>query len=158
MKKLIAFILASVMLVSCIGVSVFAEDDKIAVGDLNRDGKFNLSDVTLILKYIAKWNLGDREFFEVAGDFNSDGKVDIGDVSSYLRWIAYGGLTYVVPTAEDVEWREACSACNADGIPVPTFDEWLTEKGIDPEVYEDYRYEWTYRYTRVSFEDWLAAK
>ncbi len=54
-------------------------------GDPNRDGKKNVNDVTLMLKYIAKW---DVELDEGAADVTGDGKINISDVTLLLKYIA----------------------------------------------------------------------
>ena len=54
-------------------------------GDVNRDTKINLADVSLMLKYIAKWNV---EPDLGAADVTGDGKVNLGDVSLLLKFIA----------------------------------------------------------------------
>ncbi|MBE6707971.1 MAG: hypothetical protein E7578_01850 [Ruminococcaceae bacterium] len=54
--------------------------------DLNDDGKYNLLDVVLVLKIIAKWEL--PGIFREAGDINDDGRINSMDASYYLRWIA----------------------------------------------------------------------
>ena len=69
MKKLFSIILCAVMLLSA-SVPVFArymKDDNLAygyeydetykLGDANGDGEVNLMDITLMLKYIAKWDV-----------------------------------------------------------------------------------------------------
>jgi len=48
MKKTLAFVIAAVILFSCIVVPSFAEEYKL--GDVNRDGKFNAHDVSLMMK------------------------------------------------------------------------------------------------------------
>ncbi len=65
--------------------------------DLNDDGKNNISDVVLILKIVAKWEL--PGVFKEAGDVNDDGRTNSMDAAYYLRWIAgwkgytIGGVT-----------------------------------------------------------------
>lgn len=54
--------------------------------DLNDDGKYNTSDVALILKIVAKWDL--PGVFREAGDVNDDGRTNNLDAAYYLRWIA----------------------------------------------------------------------
>ena len=54
-------------------------------GDVNRDTKINLADVSLMLKYIAKWNV---ELDLDAADVTGDSKVNLGDVSLMLKYIA----------------------------------------------------------------------
>jgi len=54
-------------------------------GDVNRDGKVNLGDVSSILKQIAKW---ETETSQLAADVNKDEKVNLADVSKMLKKIA----------------------------------------------------------------------
>lgn len=54
-------------------------------GDVTGDGKVNLSDISLILKYIAKW---DVTLNEKAADVTGDGKINLSDVSLILKYIA----------------------------------------------------------------------
>lgn len=54
-------------------------------GDVNGDTKINLADVSLILKYIAKWDVVlDLD----AADVTDDGNVNLADVSLMLKYIA----------------------------------------------------------------------
>jgi len=54
-------------------------------GDATGDGKVNLADASLILKYIAKW---DVTMYTDAADVTGDGKVNLADVSLLLKYIA----------------------------------------------------------------------
>ena len=54
-------------------------------GDANTDRVVNLSDVTVILKYIAKW---DVELNTYVCDVNNDGAVNLADVTQMLKYIA----------------------------------------------------------------------
>ena len=56
------------------------------VGDMNDDGKFNLRDVSTLLKVVAKWDL--PGVFKQAGDVNGDGRTNSMDAAYYLRWLA----------------------------------------------------------------------
>lgn len=63
-----------------------SEVAKVAVyGDANRDGKINLSDVTLMLKAIARW---DVDISSVSADASADIRININDVSLTLKYIA----------------------------------------------------------------------
>ncbi len=54
-------------------------------GDVNRDGKITVTDVTTILKYLANWGVAlDTD----AADANNDGKVNVSDVTYLLKYIA----------------------------------------------------------------------
>ncbi|MBE6708303.1 MAG: hypothetical protein E7578_03560 [Ruminococcaceae bacterium] len=53
-------------------------------GDADGTGTITLSDVSLILKYIAKWNVSVNEM----ADYNKDGKVTLTDAALILRFIA----------------------------------------------------------------------
>ena len=54
-------------------------------GDANGDGKCNLSDVSLLMKAIAKWSVS---LNRVSADVNSDGKLSLADASMILKYIA----------------------------------------------------------------------
>lgn len=54
-------------------------------GDLNRDGMVNLVDVTLLRRYVAKW---DVVVYEPAADVNGSGAVDLVDVTVLRRYVA----------------------------------------------------------------------
>ncbi|MBE6708761.1 MAG: hypothetical protein E7578_05920 [Ruminococcaceae bacterium] len=60
-------------------------DSVIREGDVNRDGKVNLTDVSLMLKYIAKW---DVTIIYYIADINGDDKVNLNDVTLVLQKIA----------------------------------------------------------------------
>jgi len=53
-------------------------------GDVNRDGRINISDASAILKSIAKWNVN---ISSVAADVDHSGKVTLNDVSTVLKYI-----------------------------------------------------------------------
>lgn len=61
-------------------------ESKDGSGDANSDGKINITDVSFMLKYIAKWEgLGvDPDVADVTGD----GKVNLTDATKLLRYIA----------------------------------------------------------------------
>ena len=54
-------------------------------GDVNRDGKVNLGDVSASLRKIAKW---DSDINDLASDVDKNGKLNLGDVSKMLKKIA----------------------------------------------------------------------
>ena len=59
--------------------------DALLLGDVNVDGKVNLSDISAMLKKIAAW---DVELSDVASDTNGDGNTNLSDVSLALQYIA----------------------------------------------------------------------
>ena len=67
-------------------ITVYATwKDASTPGDVNRDTKINLDDITLLLKHIAKW---DVEIDTEAADVNDDGKINLDDVTLMLKYIA----------------------------------------------------------------------
>ncbi len=63
------------------------EDPDLLIGDVNRDGKINVFDVTAIQRYSALYEqLGDEQM--IIADTNFDGKVNIFDASEIQRFIA----------------------------------------------------------------------
>lgn len=91
-RRIIALILTAVILMPCVGICVTAESNKVEhLGDLNYDNKCNLLDVSILLKYIAGWDMGDlddRDDFLSRCDVNLDDKINLNDASYYLRWYA----------------------------------------------------------------------
>lgn len=55
-------------------------------GDVNGDNGINLSDVSMMLQAIAKWDI--TGYNEAAADVNADGSVTLSDVSKMLQYIA----------------------------------------------------------------------
>jgi len=53
-------------------------------GDVNPDGKVNITDASLMLKYVAGWNI---TVDVVLADLNQNGRVDISDASICLKLI-----------------------------------------------------------------------
>ena len=88
-KIFVAILLALSLVFSCAYIS-FAKD-KIYYGDPNNDDSINLSDITVMLRYISKWNLTEREFDFAAADVNCDGVVNLSDVTKVLQYIAGWG-------------------------------------------------------------------
>lgn len=60
--------------------------EPIMYGDANDDGSINLSDVSLMLRHIAKWE--GLEMNAEATDVNVDGSINLSDVSLTLKHIA----------------------------------------------------------------------
>ena len=54
-------------------------------GDIDQNHKINLTDVSLLLKYIAGWSFA---FEDKDADTNGDGKINLSDVSLLLKYIA----------------------------------------------------------------------
>ena len=93
LKKTISILLVVIFLLQALPLSVISEviDETpsnayaYTPGDANGNGKINLSDVSLLLKYIAGWDVSIQES---AADVTGDGKTDIDDVSLLLKYIA----------------------------------------------------------------------
>ncbi len=77
---------------------------KVTYGDVNMDGKINVSDVTALLKALAKWDMtetirntvydiGGTTYNVVNADANGDGKVTVSDATTLLKYIANWGIT-----------------------------------------------------------------
>lgn len=63
------------------------EEPKYQLGDVNRDGKINSLDATIILKYVAKKKVLDAEQLKLA-DVTKDGKVNSLDAVKILKYVA----------------------------------------------------------------------
>ena len=91
--RIISSIIISFALLLSTVIYVFAYS--YAVGDLNSDGLINITDVTVIQKYLT--NMCDLN--ENTADFNCDGKVNISDCTIIQKYIAgqfnlYNGYMY----------------------------------------------------------------
>jgi alpha-tubulin suppressor-like RCC1 family protein len=60
---------------------------KIMYGDVNGDGRITAADVTMLLQYLAEWNLGDSINLANA-DVNGDGRITASDVTMLLQYLA----------------------------------------------------------------------
>ena len=59
-------------------------------GDANGDGSCNISDVSLMLKYIAKWDVAVKT---ASADANADGYLSLADAAQMLKFIAKWDVT-----------------------------------------------------------------
>jgi len=59
-------------------------------GDVSRDGNISISDASMLLKHIAKW---DVDISLSAADADRNGKVNISDASTVLKYIAKWDVT-----------------------------------------------------------------
>ncbi len=66
------------------------EEVSATYGDVDDNGKINLSDVSIMLKKIAKW---DVTLNDVAADVDCNGKLNLSDVSLVLKHIAKWDVT-----------------------------------------------------------------
>ena len=64
-----------------------SDESKYLLGDVNRDGKLNIRDATLIQKYLAKIAELDKEQIALA-DYNQDGKVSVQDATRIQKKLA----------------------------------------------------------------------
>ncbi|MBR4881495.1 MAG: dockerin type I repeat-containing protein, partial [Clostridia bacterium] len=67
---------------------------KIVYGDVNEDGNVTLTDATLMLQSIAKWNLEGKTFNKVNADVNCDTNINLNDVAMVLKYIAKWDVTF----------------------------------------------------------------
>ncbi len=88
------------------------------MGDANNDGKINVSDVTLMLKYIAKWQEAEG-MNPVYADANADGKVNVSDATLVLKLLAKWDveLAKSPATSADVKkgFKKTVSTCTKTG-------------------------------------------
>ncbi|MBE6708548.1 MAG: hypothetical protein E7578_04810, partial [Ruminococcaceae bacterium] len=87
MKKLLSFVLSLTILMSMsLPIVGGGTSGCRSAGDVNSDGKINLSDASLLLKHISKW-----EGFSVdtdRADILNDEKINLSDVSMLMKYIA----------------------------------------------------------------------
>ena len=93
MKSFLCLLLAAVTLAGASAVPAGADDITVYasacdtdVGDANGDGKVNISDVSVMLKYIAKWD--GLKINPDKADVVNDDKIILSDVSLLLKHVA----------------------------------------------------------------------
>ena len=80
MKKMIALLLAVVMLMGVASMTVSA-----AFGDVNADGDTNVRDIAVIQQYVAGWSV---TIDPVGADMNGDGDVNVRDIAILQQYVA----------------------------------------------------------------------
>ena len=84
--RITSLLVALCLIFTAAAVCVSAEDKAgVGLGDVNCDGKVNVADAALILKYIADWDLSEYSFSYENADINRDGKINISDAAALLR-------------------------------------------------------------------------
>ena len=66
-------------------VTLFANGHGYVVGDVNHDGKLNISDVTALINYLLTNGEGDG--CAICGDMTGDGNVTIADVTTLINYL-----------------------------------------------------------------------
>ena len=64
----------------------------VVYGDVNGDGRITASDVTMLLQYLAEWDVGDSINLANA-DVNGDGRITASDVTLLLQYLAEWDVT-----------------------------------------------------------------
>lgn len=84
---------------------VWTRDESIAfiAGDVNCDGVFNLKDASVLIKYLAGY---DVSFELAASDVNGDSKTDMKDVSRMIRKLASWDVEICEPVETPAENQE----------------------------------------------------
>ena len=118
MKRIISSLIVLVIVIGTLLVPSFSAPAW--NGDANGDGKINLSDVSLILRHIAAWDVE----IDPLADFDGNGKVNLSDASLVLKYIA----KWNVAPDSLLEAEYGVSAIDFD-VPEPTPTE--TVKGAD---------------------------
>ena len=80
MKKMIALLLAVVMLMGVASMTVSA-----AFSDVNADGDTNVRDIAVIQQYVAGWSV---TIDPVGADMNGDGDVNVRDIAILQQYVA----------------------------------------------------------------------
>ena len=96
MKKFLSLLLAVIMMVSCFAVYSFAENEaepSVMLGDINGDKRINLTDLSALMKYLAKWDIYTHypNFTLEAAEVTHDGEVNLQDATRLMKYIAGWG-------------------------------------------------------------------
>lgn len=77
------------------------DEIEIALGDVDGNGKVDISDATTLQKYLAEYELPNRELIKLCGDVDGNNKIDISDATTIQKYIAEYELPY--PIGEPIE-------------------------------------------------------
>lgn len=88
MKKIFSAAIIMVVLVATILCSTFAVSaTSFKLGDVNKDGKVDVLDVTEIQQYIVELKTLDSDA-QKAADVNGDGRINVNDATIILKYLA----------------------------------------------------------------------
>ncbi|MBE6708898.1 MAG: hypothetical protein E7578_06625 [Ruminococcaceae bacterium] len=105
MKRLISVISSILIIASMICPAIIsnAEAASYVPGDANSDGKVTVSDVSLILRHIAKWET--PTFDSLAADVTADGSITLSDATLILKHIAKWNVKFMnIPDDPDPDF------------------------------------------------------
>ena len=109
MKRILAFALAIMFVVSALSVFAFAEKDEneteviiydpgseqtVIVGDVDRSGEVDADDRMMLARYLAHWGGIYDEIDMEAADVDGSGEVDADDRMILARYLAHWGGVY----------------------------------------------------------------
>ena len=84
-------------------ITVVEKEIPVRYGDVNNDGKIDVTDVTGIQMYLAKYeNAVDAELGAILADVTGDGNVDVNDVTALQKYLAGGYVNTGVAGTEYV--------------------------------------------------------
>ena len=106
MKKLLAFLLSLLLVVSSIGTvtAVATTDTAIVYGDVDSNGEINNKDLAMLMQYINYWGISiDTD----AADVNADGEVNNRDYALLMQYVnewdvTLGSQTVIPPSTDAV--------------------------------------------------------
>lgn len=93
-------ILAAVFLFSVSVTALTGERKSSVAGDVDGNGVFDMHDVTLLLQWIAEWDVTINEKY---ADVNGDGKINLEDASIMLKYHAEWDITMSLPVDSDTD-------------------------------------------------------
>jgi hypothetical protein len=67
-------------------VTLFGNSHAYPIGDVNHDGRVDITDVTELINYLL---VGDGDICSTCADVNGDGKIDISDVTALISALLY---------------------------------------------------------------------
>lgn len=67
----------------------YNEKNEIAFGDVDCNGKVDVSDAIYILKAVASWDLSDSAYHAEVADLNANEKIDVSDAIRVLKIVAH---------------------------------------------------------------------
>ena len=131
-KKIIAVCLAGAILSSTMIVNAATETGKIMYGDVDQNGRVDLSDLITMCRYAIKDIEFDEETLQVA-DVTKDGEVNVGDIALLKQYLMGDSIPIIGSLLESEETTQEVSKVSETTIEETSISE-VSETSVETTV------------------------